>query len=215
MSELTLKKPLGLLAALTCIAIGLSAIAGIAGALLGASPLWFFLGFEIVTLAACVFGVLLAMGRFPDGPALGLLCVLGTVAVGAILGDISTQLSNPIGGPVLRTFGKGGLVQIPITTFLALRLAGAGIIGICAAWTVLHRRPSESLKSLAVGLGLSIAMLVILAIGWKVRAPLASIGSFASTIGLLTVGVLALGLLAASVHYTLRAFEFGRLGRRT
>ncbi len=214
MSELTLKKPIGLLTACACVAIGLSAIAGIAGSLLGVSPLWFFLGFEVVTLAACVFGVLLASGRFSDGPAIGLLCVLGTVAVGAILGDISTQLSNPIGGPILRTFGKGGLVQIPVTTFLALRLTGAGIIGLCAAWTVLHRRPSESLKSLAVGLGLSVAMLGVLAIGWKARTPLASIGSFASTIGLLTVGVLALGLLAASVHYTLRAFEFGRLGRR-
>lgn len=214
MSELTLKKPVGLLAALTCAAIALSAIAGIVGSLLGASPLWFFLGFEVVTLAACIFGLLLASGRYPDGPALGLLCVLGTIAVSAILGDISTQLSNPIGGPVLRTFGKGGLVQIPVTTFLALRLAGTGILALCAAWAVLHRRPAESIKSLALGLGLSVATLAVLAIGWKARAPLASVGSFASTIGLFFVGVLALGLLAASVHYTIRAFEFGRITRQ-
>ncbi len=213
LSELTLSKPIGLIAGATCAAIALSAIAGVFAAVLGSVPLWFFLGFEVVTLAACVFGILLAIGRFSDGPGLGLLCVVGAVAVGSVLGDISTQLANPIGGPVLRTFGKGGLVQIPITTFMALRLAAAGIVGLCAAWIVLNRRPAESIKSLIIGLALGVAMLVIVAVGWKVRAPLATLGSFAATIGLFTVGVLALGLLAASVHYTIRAFEFGRLGR--
>ena len=214
MSELTLKKPVGLIAALTCATIALSAMVGIAMSLLAAAPLWFFLGFEVVAIAACIFGVLLAIGRFSDGPALGLLCVVGTVAIGSVLGDISTQLANPIGGPVLRTFGTGGLVQIPITAFMALRLVGAGIIGLCAAWTVLHRRPAESLKSLALGLGLGLATLVILAVGWKARAPLASLGSFASIVGLFLVGILGLGLLAGSVHYTVRAFEFGRLRRQ-
>lgn len=212
-SELTLRKPVGLIAGATCAAIALSAIAGIVASVIGSAPLWFFLGFEVVTLIACAFGFLLAIGRFSDGPGLGLLCVVGAVAVGSVLGDISTQLANPIGGPVLRNFGTGGLVQIPITTFMALRLAAAGIVGVCAAWTVLNRHRLESMKSLLTGVLLGAAMLAVVAIGWKARSVLATLGSFATTIGLFAVGVLALGLLAASVHYTIRAFEFGRLGR--
>jgi heme/copper-type cytochrome/quinol oxidase subunit 3 len=210
-TELSIKKPVGAIAGLVCAVIALSAGAGIAASLLGSTPLWFLLGFEIVTLFAAVFGILLALGRFSDGPALGLLCVVGAVAVGSILGDMSTQLANPIGGPVLYTYGKGGLVQIPITAFMTLRLAAAGIVGLCAAWTVLHRRPAESMKSLTLGLILGTIMLVVLAVAWKARAPLAGLGTLVRTLTMFAVGVSALGLLAASVHYTIRAFEFGRI----
>jgi hypothetical protein len=211
LSELSTKKPVGALAALVCAAIAMSAIAGIGASLLAATPLWFLLGFEVVTLIAAVFGVLLAVGKFPEGPGLGLLCVVGVVAVGSVLGDMSTQLSNPIGGPVLYTFGKGGLVQIPITTFMTLRLAVAGILALCAAWVVLQRRPGESMKSLARGLVLGAIMVVVLLVAWKTRTPLAALGPFLRTVSLFTAGIAALGLFAASVHYTVRAFEFGRL----
>ncbi len=210
MSELSIKKPIGAIAGFLCAAIALSAAAGIAASLLGSTPLWFLLGFEIVTLFAAIFGVLLALGRFTDAPGLGLLCVVGAVAVGSILGDMSTQLTNPIGGPVLYIYGKGGLVQIPITCFMVLRLAAAGILALCAAWVVLRRRPAESLKSLTLGLLLGAIMLILLAAAWKARVPLATLGTLVRTLTMFAVGVTALGLLAASVHYTIRAFEFGR-----
>ena len=151
LNELSMKRPVGAMLGVVNGAIALSAITGAAAALLSHSTLWYMLGFEVITLAAAVFGVLIAMGRFGDGPALGLLCVVGAVAAGSVLGDLSTFLANPIGGPVLRTYGKGGMVELPITLFMTLRLAAAGIVALGAAWIVLSRSPREALRSLARG----------------------------------------------------------------
>ena len=192
-------------------AIALSAITGAAAALLSHSTLWYMLGFEVITLAAAVFGVLIAMGRFGDGPALGLLCVVGAVAAGSVLGDLSTFLANPIGGPVLRTYGKGGMVELPITLFMTLRLAAAGIVALGAAWIVLSRSPREALRSLARGLACGAMLMIVLFLAWRLRCHAASFGALIRTLGGISIGVIALGLAAAAVHYIVRAFEFGRI----
>ena len=211
MSELSMKRPVGTLLLMMNGAIALSAIAGAAAALLGQSPLWFMLGFELVTLGAATFGVLIACGRFSDGPALGLLCVVGAVAAGSILGDLSTFSANPIRGPILYIYGKGGMVELPVTLVMVLRLAASGIVALGAAWIVLSRRPSESLRSLARGVVCALVLLVVLMVGWRLRSHAAGFGALIRTLGGISIGVVALGLSAAAVHYTIRAFEFGRI----
>jgi hypothetical protein len=169
------------------------------------------LGFEIISLVSALFGVFVAWGRFSTGPAMALLCVMGAVAVGSVLGDLSTNSGNPVGGQVLYTYGKNGMFEIPITLFMVGRLAASGLLGICASWVVLERRPKESLPSLVRGVVCGVLLIVLLACVWKGRTYAAGLGSLVRTFGILGVGVASLGLLAAAVHFTIRAFEFGRL----
>lgn len=202
-----MKRPFGLLAGLLCAAVTLSALAGIAASLLAIKPLWFMLGFEVITVVAGVIGVMTAMGRFGTGPAMALLCVAATVAVGSLLTHLSAELVNPMAGPVLRRIGER-----PITLFLVLREVGAVGIGLCAAWVVLSRRPRESLSSLLKGAAFGVALVLVVGATWTLRGRAAGLGSLVQAVGGLIVAFLALCLLAGAVHFVVRAFEAGRVG---
>ncbi len=211
LSQLSIKQPIGLFVGAVNALIALSAIAGVAAALLAAAPLWYMLGFELVILVAAAFGLLIAMGRFSDGPALGLLCIVGAVAAGSVLGDLSTYLANPIRGPILHVYGKGGMVELPITLFMTLRLAAAGLVALGAAWIVLSRSPRQALASLWRGLVCAGFLLLLLFAVWRLRSHAAGLAPLVRTLGGITIGVVALALTAAAVHFTIRAFEFGRI----
>jgi len=210
-SELSFKKPVGVVVGLVSAAMLVSAVAGIAAALMAERTLWYMLGFEIITLVAAIFGVLLGMGRFAEGPGLGLLCVMAAVAVGSVLGDLSTQLANPIRGPLLYTYGTSGLFEVPLTGFMVGRFIGAAALGACGAWLVLARHPKQSFSSLGRGAACGVLFLALLAGAWKLRPHLAAVGTFARTLGAFAFGVIAIGLLAATVHFTVGAFQLGRL----
>jgi hypothetical protein len=207
MSELSLKKPLGLCLAVVCAAVALSAVAGAPLALLVDKPLYFVFGFELLIVLAGVFGVLIAMGKFEEGPGLSLLCVAAIVGVGTLLGDQTAKLANPISGPIVYHIRS---VDRDITMYLALRGVAAALIALGAAWVVLARRPRESTGSLMRGLA-ALGLLVLVVVGgWSARAGIISLGAFPTTMIALALGVIALGLIAGSVHYIVRAFEFGR-----
>lgn len=195
-----------MLAGLLCAALTLSALAGIAASLLAIKPLWFMLGFEVITVVAGVFGVMTAMGRFGTGPAMALLCVAATVAVGSLLTNVSAGDINPIAGSVLRRYG-----EFKVTVFFVVREVMAAGIGLCAAWIVLSRRPRESLSSLIKGAAFAIALLVVVGGSWALRGKVASLGALVQAVGGLTIAFLALCLLAGAVHFTIRAFEYGRV----
>lgn len=210
MNELSLKKPVGLGLAIVCAAVALSALAGAPLALMAEKPLYFLLGFEIVILIASVFGVLAAVGRFAEGPGLTLLCVAAIVAIASLLGDQTAKLSNLLSGPVVVQVRRAQ-VEWDITLFLALRSAAAAVIGAGAGWVVLSRRPKESAASLVRGLGSAVALVVIVGGAWALRGSIAKLGPFVATLAALAIGVIALGLFAAAVHFVIRAFEFGRV----
>src|ERR1043166_2727299 len=125
-----------MIAGVLCAALALSAAAEMVACVLVPRPLYFMLGFEVVALVAAVFGVLLAMGRFAQGPGLGLLCVAAAIGVGSLLGETSTydptsaHPANPLSGPMLRTLHLGGVIEVPITFFLLLRAAASGVVAL-------------------------------------------------------------------------------------
>lgn len=220
-SELSIKRPAGLVLGAACALVGVSALVGAPLSLFALRPLWYLLGFEIVVLIAAVYGVLVAAGKFRDGPGLALICIAATIAAASFFGNQSATNRdgasfNLMAGPVVgyissnkeRTLDRliGG-----VTLYLVLRLAAAGVIAAGAAWVVLARRPRESLPSLFKSLVSCVSLLGVLIGAWALRSQAAGLGGFASTMIALIVGVLAVGLLSASVHFAIRAFEFGRL----
>lgn len=95
-----------LLIAIPSLVIGLSALLGIPFAAFASDVVAInLLGFETVALVSGVMGVLVGIGRFRDGAAIGALCVAGAVAVGAIFGSLS--VNNIFAGVQLRPFVIG------------------------------------------------------------------------------------------------------------
>jgi hypothetical protein len=216
-----MKRPVGLVVAVVCALVGVSALIGAPLSLFAFKPLWYLLGFEIVVLIAAVFGVLVAIGRFGDGPGLALLCVAATIAGASFFGNQSgtnrdAKNFNPMSGPTLGHISHNSEHTIDrliggVTLFLVLRIAAAGVIAAGAAWVVLVRRPRESMSSLMKAGAAGVCLLGVMIGAWKLRGMTASMGGFATTILGLIVGVVVLGLLAATVHFAIRAFEFGRV----
>jgi hypothetical protein len=173
----------------------LSALA-MAGLNLAAAPAPFFLAFESLTLLSAGFGIALGLNRFPVGRSLGLLCVAGAIGLSAILGFESAgrQISGRSLAPLL-------LSRVTIATLFAM----------ASAYLVLRRRPHESFASLAKGL----AALVLCAIASyalrKYAGAIAGLHPVAAVLAFLLLGAFILSTLAAGVHYTIRAFEFGQL----
>ncbi len=174
-------------------ATGLSALTGIAMALLNAPPAWFAICFEVVVLLSAVFGVVTARGLIKDGVALSLLCVGGAVGVASVLGWFSC-------GRQL----MGWSVTIP----LLLRLAVAGVFTLAAGAEVLRHDPIRAAGLLARGVVAGAPGAVVL---WAVAtgrltawlAPLPG----ATRAPLMFFGALVVGGLAcAGIHWVIKAF---------
>jgi hypothetical protein len=198
-------KPLRLLVLLISGLVALTAlVVGPASAALplfvtGARPAWALFGFELVTLAAAILGVLLGQGRFRSGPAIGLACIAGTILVASGLGWQST--AHALGG-------------VSLNPLLAFRVAAALVLGLVAAWSALSRHPS-SLRTACLGV-LLIAPVVgaggLLATSRGREWAGAAIGS-SPAVEFIVASVAflaATALLAAGVHLVIRAFELGR-----
>ncbi len=174
-----------------------SAIAGISGLAMAALILfnppvyWFMLGFEVLITVAAVFGVLLSLGRFRDGPALALLCIAGAVGAGGLLGYVGS--------------GKT-LVGIDLKYLLVLRAALAAAFALAAAAVVLARRPRASLPLLATGIGAGVALVALGAGFWAARGTLAGAAGPVRVIAFTVAGVLVICLVSAAGHYLIRAF---------
>lgn len=179
-----------------CALVGLSAIAFTAAAALQPKPLWFLIGFELVTLTAAIFGVLLSLGKFKGGPAIGLLCVSACVGVGALLGYVSVN---------------GKLGSFGMKPWFFAREGAALTLATASALVVLLRQPQPALRALIRGAVLFIPV-VVLVVGTRA---LMNTTFWADTSGPLKVVAvvvifgLVLGFFAASVHYVLKAFAIG------
>ena len=160
---------------------------------------WALAGFEIVISVAAVLGILAALGKFTDGPALALACVAGTILVGSGLG----------------WQGAGRqLMGHPLLPLLGARVVAAMIIGGVAVWSVLER-DRRSWKYAIVGGAclagvIAIAALTVLPIGQRLIIARLS----ASPTGQLVAAILGMGVVialsATAVQQLVKAFEFGR-----
>jgi hypothetical protein len=196
-------KSVRLVIGVLCGVVALSALA-FAGAALFAGPKVnrVLLGFESVTLAASILGVLFARGKFQDGQGLAMACVAGTVFVAAVLGYLGS---------------KGNLVtnrgDVPLKMYLLARVGCACVLGVVGAGLVLSRNArswSYLWKSAATGLPVLAAAAAFVLSPGAVRGVLSKFPGWLAGMGLTVGGLLAVVLISASVHCLIRAFEMGK-----
>jgi len=182
--------PVGILCAVT----GLSSLALLGVALLNQPTSWFLVGFEVVIAVAATMGVLAAMGRFREGPALTLLCIAGAVGVGSLLSYIGA--GKFLAGQSLRPY-------------LMIRLADAALFALAAGVIVLARSPREALPALVKGLLFGAVLCGIVAGAWVSRGWISSSAGPARAAIFIAMGIASISLIAASGHYLIRAFAVG------
>ncbi len=182
--------PVGVL----CAATGLSSLVLLAIAIWNQPTSWFLVGFEVVIAVAAAMGVLAAMGRFRDGPALTLLCIAGAVGVGSLLSYIGA--GKFLAGQSLRPY-------------LMLRLVDAALLALAAAVIVLARSPRLALPALAKGLLFGAVLCGIVAAAWFSRSWISSSAGPARAAIFIAMGIASICLIAASGHYLIRAFAAG------
>lgn len=188
--------PFGFLVAGISTIVLLSSITAILTGGFSKPPPFFMLGFEVVIVLACAFGVLIGIGRFQSGPAIALACVAGTIGIGSLLGYLGA--GRRLGG-------------VDLTPFLLARGAAAGAIAMIAAVIVLKRDTSRSFPALIRGLAFGGALVIFLAAVYWIRTSVFAHGPLAKAGLVILSGIVGLALLAAAVHYSIKAFEFGRL----
>ncbi|MBL8991189.1 MAG: hypothetical protein JNJ48_06375 [Phycisphaerae bacterium] len=184
---------LGLLSGLVALSAGVTAVLALVQR---PGAAWFLAWFEVVVLTAGVIGVLLARGRFRDGPAIALLCIAGCVAAGSFLGYLSAG----------RT-----LMGQSLTVYMLARVAAGGVFAAAAAADVLLRRPGLSVPLLMRGLLAGIPVLVAAAMAVRTSAlasinalhPLAQFGVYIGAF------VVLAAMTCASAHWIIRAFAIG------
>jgi hypothetical protein len=188
-----LPRGIGLFVAVLAVLVLLSALVGIGAAGLQTPRVWFVIGFEVAILVASAFGVLIGLGRFADGPALGLACVAGVIAAGSLLGYLAGQ----------------GNLGVDLKPFLLARGMAAAGIAFGAGAAVLLRNPKLSLPRLGIGIACAVAFVVACGLAWRFSASLANLGTVTGALFGLIAAATMLGLLAAAVHLLIGAFEAG------
>lgn len=172
-----------------------AAVLAIAG-VLNHPPAWFLIGFECVLVVTGLMGFLTAKGRYQEGFG-------ATLAVFAVIIAVASELGY---------LGAGRkLLGFDLRMVLMARFAAAAVIGTLGGVAVLLRRPRRSFP--LIGRGVVFGCLCVgLAAGlWFAQARTANWNPVLRlTLGVVLASV-CLGLLAASVHCIIRAFEFGRL----
>ena len=193
-------------------------------------PYWMVVGFEVVVLGAGVYALLIAKGRFRDGPGMALLCVAGTLLVAGVLGFYSTK-STP--GAPAQLLLRG--TAVPMKPWALLHIGGAVLLAGASAFEVL-RRNSRSVYYMAraamagvplAALAIAAAMLYRRAQGAKLAyesavesairqnqpvpsPPAPFLPEWVTWLGGSLGAVLALVLFCAFAHCVIRAFEMGR-----
>jgi hypothetical protein len=171
----------------------------------GEAVLWFSTVFELLVLAAAMFGLAAGLGRFIQGWALTLVCVGGTVLVCGVFAFLEVRAN----------FGSSAAVAGWIKPYLAFRLALAAAFAGTASLAIFVRNPA-SWKALMKGaLVLAPALAVLAWIGLTGGAFLSatrpSPGAEAARILMLCLGGMVLiGLISVGAHLIIRAYELGR-----
>lgn len=194
--------------------MALTCLAGAVLSLANQPSVWYTFGFEVVALIASVYGVLVGLGRYREGPALAILCVSGALAVGALLGYVgapattTSKVSDAL--PALGILGNDReLIGLPLWPLMLARFAAAGALGLAAGLVVISRRPSLSVARLTRAVIFGILLGAVAGPLLVLRARLLALSTFPKLMIGFVASVAILGLLAATLHYGIRAFEAG------
>lgn len=169
--------------------VGTAAIGLYSGLLGSQQPAWFVVAFELVTLLAGAFVVLVGRGRFAAAPGLALLCCAGAIGAGTYLAHIGS--------------GK----QVLAVWFLLLRAGLSGVLLAAAAWSVLARNPGPAVRSLTRAALFGVPLLAMLAGLWLLRHQVMALPGTVKMLGAMFGFLVVAGLAAGAVHCTIRAFE--------
>jgi hypothetical protein len=179
-----------------------SALAGAGAALFMLSrPAWFLAGFEFVVLFAAGAAVAGWCWSSERPSALAIACYAGSIVLASGLGYLAV---------------KGRLGDVSLKPLLAVRLGGAGLLGVAAVLAGLSGS-RQAWRMFLTGLGISVPLaaggLATLVFRDQVSKAVASLGGFGSFFfGVIALAVLgALGCIAA--HLIIRAFEVGAARR--
>jgi hypothetical protein len=171
---------------------------------------YFFAGFELVLAISGFIGVFIGMGRFNQGPSVAIACVAGATAMCSLLGYVTLGGEILLGGRLIGAHGE--VLGVDVFGFFMLRMFVAGVLAAMAGLVLVLRDPKRSVPMLVRGIVLGVPVVVALGLwvavpgfrtmvlGWHVLVQV-----FLGSIGLM-VGI---GLVSASGHCLIRAFEIG------
>ncbi len=169
----------------------LSAAAGVAFAVSNDPPAWFVLGFETLVALAAVCGGLLGLGKFRQGPSIGLLCVAGAMGVCSLL---AYQAAPRLPG-------------LQLAPWLIGRGVVAGLLVILAAWITVAQNPRVALPDLLKG-GLLAGVFLASAAGLAlVRGQIVLLDGWLQFVVWLVASVWLIALFAPALHLLIRAFN--------
>ncbi len=166
---------------------------------------WGGLGFGLIGIICALFGVMLGLGWFARGPAMGALCVAGATLTCGVLGwlDLRSNLNSVpalaglvrpwLLGVAFAALAQGGVAAFAVLLRRALSwkylVFGAVILGLCAGMLALVRGPGSGLLTAWEGGGEALRVTILLALSF-----------------------VALAMLSAGGHLVIRAFEVTREG---
>lgn len=198
--------------------LGLSSVIVCGLTIMASQAYWILLGMEMCVALAAAFAILFGRGLFREGPGMALACCAGTVLVAGVLGWISVHRGDFNAGGMTMKSGK----TVSLNALLYGRVAISMVLGVIGAWLVLSRN-SQSWKYLLRAVMAGVPMVACLGVVYAMRSWLrgsGSGGSGGSTAWVLwlvatVLAVVILGLLCATAHFVIRAFESGRSCRVT
>lgn len=188
----------GLALVISALVLGIAAVA-IPYIQPGQKASWILLGFEIVILVAGVLAVLFGRGKYAEGPGLALALIAATVMAGSAFGFLGAGTK------------LGTISLMPIA--VARVLLGCAL-GAAAAYCVLVRNAAAwRVAWMGVGLGMPfVAIAGAVVFGPSRRAIMSLVSGGLLQTGVAVVGAAVIGgLLCASVHMIIKAFEMGRV----
>lgn len=166
----------------------------------GLGPQFLIAGFEAMTLAAGITAALMGLRRRSEGYGLGILCVAGTIFVGALLGAKMLQSTSE---------------QVPsLMGFVKFRLAlMVGLVAL-AGLVKLGVRP-DCWRKLMLGGALllpaaAIAGLVVTRKTGYLTNPIRQLHEIAQMVVWLALAIVLGILTIAGGHFVIRAFELTR-----
>lgn len=166
--------------------------------------LWFLVVFQLVVIGAGVFGMLTGLGRFSEAPALSMLISGGSIFTLSVLAEPALVIR--LTGAPGQALVIGGVSVLPFT--FAGAVLGVALMLLAGASALARgRAKSRWYLARAAATGLPVALAAGLAL-WPPaqKAFLAMPGVVAALVAVIGFFVLG-GLLSASLHCVIRAFE--------
>ncbi|MFG0257853.1 MAG: hypothetical protein ACF8GE_08135 [Phycisphaerales bacterium JB043] len=186
----------------------LSSLAGSVGALVAQE--YYMAGFELVLVASALIGIFIGLGRFNDGPSVAIACLGGATATCSLLGYVTIGGEILLGGRLIGAHGE--LLGVDLFLPFVGRMLIAALLGALAGLVLLMRDPGRSVPLLVKGIGFGLP--VVLAAGlWfgvgSVRGVFDGLHVLVQVFIGAVATVVGIGLISASGHCLIRAFEIG------